>query len=196
MKQRFVKAMVIAGVMGAVAMVQPVSAGETDAAKTKYKTVGGGVGQAIKVTATVVAIDKANHLVSLKGPEGRVVDVHAPEARNLDQVAVGDKVNAVYYESIALFLGKPGEKPQIDATVAGARSEYGDLPAGAVERSVDVSATIEAIDKPNRKVTLKGPDGSVKTVTVPKEMTLEKVKTGDTVHARYTQALALELNKT
>jgi len=45
------------------------------------------------ITATVEAIDTANRTVTLKGPGGRSVTLKVgPNAKNFDQVKVGDKV--------------------------------------------------------------------------------------------------------
>ncbi len=47
-----------------------------------------------------------------------------------------------------------------------ARSPPGDKPAGVVVEVVDVSATVQAIDKEKRKVSLKRPDGKLVTTKV------------------------------
>jgi nucleoid-associated protein YgaU len=46
-----------------------------------------------------VGIDKADRTVALLGPEGDVVEVEvSSEARNFDQIEIGDKVKVEYYE--------------------------------------------------------------------------------------------------
>lgn len=66
--------------------------------------------------------------------------------------------------------------------------------AGGV--SVDITATITAIDKATRAVTLKGPQGNEKTVVAgPEVKNFDQLKVGDKVDLRYTEALALELKK-
>jgi len=48
------------------------------------------VADAVRVTATVDAIDKAKRLITLKGPEGNLFVVQAgPEVKNFDQIKVG-----------------------------------------------------------------------------------------------------------
>jgi hypothetical protein len=62
--------------------------------------------------------------------------------------------------------------------------------------SVDVSATVTAIDAAKREVTLKRADGTLTTVAVSDQVrNFDQIRVGDTVHARYTQAVALELKK-
>ncbi len=65
-----------------------------------------------------------------------------------------------------------------------------------VAAAVTVSATVEAIDKATRLVTLKGPQGKLHTVTAgPEVRNFEQVKVGDVVTVRYLEALTLTLMK-
>ena len=65
-----------------------------------------------------------------------------------------------------------------------------------VAQTVDVTATITAIDKATRDVTLKGPQGNEMTVTAgPKVKNFDKLKVGDQVKAKYVEALTLQLIK-
>ena len=67
---------------------------------------------------------------------------------------------------------------------------------GTVTRVATVTATVEAIDAANRKITLKGPRGKVSELSVdPEVRNLEQVKVGDQVVVRYLQALSLSLMK-
>ena len=79
-----------------------------------------GRGMLIEATATVEAVDMDNRLVTLKGPEGRLVTIRAgEEVKNLPQVEVGDQVNVKYYEGTALNIYKPGEEqPELGTEVA------------------------------------------------------------------------------
>ncbi len=66
----------------------------------------------------------------------------------------------------------------------------------SVERTVDVTATIIAIDRATRDVTLKGPKGNWLVVTAgPEVKNFDQMNVGDKVHARYIEALVLELKK-
>jgi hypothetical protein len=117
------------------------------------------LGDGVVITAEVVAIDRVDRTLALLGPEGNVVAVEVGyEARNFDQIEVGDQVKVEYYESVALYLGKHGQKPEETAGLVAARSAKGGKPAGVVVEAVDVSATIKSIDKKKRTVTLKLPD--------------------------------------
>jgi hypothetical protein len=71
------------------------------------------------------------------------------------------------------------------------------VPGGrAAASTVDVTATVAAVDKANRKVTLVGPEGRKVTIAVgPEVRNFDQVQVGDTVSARYSQAIAVELRK-
>ena len=67
-------------------------------------------GKQTKVTATVVGLNKKKGTITLKGPRGKVVTVTTPEPRRLDSVKVGDLVEVVYTEALAIAVEKPAKK--------------------------------------------------------------------------------------
>jgi hypothetical protein len=149
------------------------------------------------VTATVQALDLGKRIVTLKGPQGNVFDIKVgPQAKNLNQVKVGDEVVITYYESIAYRLLKPGEAPvpttQIDVVDT---AKEGAKPAGAAGSQTTLTATIEALDLKAHTATLKGPDGKSVTVKAQDPKNLEAVKVGDEVVITYTEALAISVEK-
>ncbi len=77
-----------------------------------------------------------------------------------------------------------------------ARSAKGDKPAGVVVEVVDVSATVQAIDRKMRKVSLKRPDGKLVTTKVDESVkAFDTLKVGDSIHARITEAVAISVEK-
>ena len=77
-----------------------------------------------------------------------------------------------------------------------ARSAKGDKPAVVAVEAVDVSATVQAIDRTKRTVTLKGPDGKLLTTRVDKSVkAFDTLRVGDSIHARYTEAIAISVEK-
>jgi hypothetical protein len=148
------------------------------------------------LTATVVAIDQAKRLVSLKGPKGNVVELKVgEEARNLPQVGVGDHVQVRFYESVAVQLAKPATPLGATLQEAAGRAKPGEMPAGAAARQLTVVAKIEKIDKKSQTVTLKGPEGGTTDVKVKRPQMLDQVKVGDEVVITYTEALAISVEK-
>lgn len=155
------------------------------------------LGEAIMITAKVVAIDQEHRVVTLRGPEGQVVDIAVgEEAHNFDQIRVGDDVNIVYYESVALYLGDADELPEAEAGVVVTRAAKGDQPAGIAVGVIDVSVKIIAIDLEKRAVTLELPDGEIVTTPVAEVVRpLDTFTVGDTVHARLTKTIAISVDK-
>ncbi len=65
-----------------------------------------------------------------------------------------------------------------------------------VAETVKVTATITAIDKATRDITLKGPKGNEVTLTAgPDVKNFDQLKVGDQVNVQYVEALTLELKK-
>ena len=91
----------------------------------------------------------------------------------------------------------------IAAIVAGpVAAQTGAVMAGSapgkvgVAQTVNITATITAIDKATRDVTLKGPKGNELTVTAgPDIKNFDQLKVGDQVNAKYVEALTLQLVK-
>jgi len=70
----------------------------------------GVVAKQVTVTATVEKIDKKKMIATLKGPEGKVVDVKVRNPKNLENVNVGDQVVITYTEAVAVSVEKPKKK--------------------------------------------------------------------------------------
>jgi len=84
------------------------------------------------------------------------------------------------------------QKPSASAGVVAASAPG----QGAVVSVVTASATVEAIDKESRVVTLKGPQGNVFSVVAgPEIRRFDEIKVGDEVVVRHTEAFTLELKK-
>jgi hypothetical protein len=151
----------------------------------------------ITIKATVEDIDPATRTVTLKGEGGKTVSVKCgDEVRNFDQIKKGDQVTAKYYQSVALGLRKPGEPPSAEEQSALMRAEPGQKPGGVAIKTVQLSATIESIDKATREVTLKGPEGKTKTVKAGDAVkNFDSLKVGDQVVATMTEALAIGVMK-
>jgi hypothetical protein len=70
----------------------------------------GAVGQKITMTATIVAIHPKVPSVVLKGPKGGTETVKVKDAKNLENVKVGDLVEVTYTQALAVALDKPAPK--------------------------------------------------------------------------------------
>ena len=149
---------------------------------------------AAEIIATVVAIDKTTRTVTLKGPQGKSVDVVAGEqVRNFDQIKVGDQVVAQYQQALSLELKKTRTTGTPTETVAAARAKPGERPAGAVGREITALADVVNVDPKNSIISLKGPRGNVFDLKVQNQDHFKVVKKGDQVEVTYTEALALSV---
>jgi hypothetical protein len=148
------------------------------------------------ITAEVVAIDYVDRSLALLGPEGNVVVVEVGyEARNFDEVEVGDQLKVKYFRSVAIYIDMHGNKPEASAGLVTARSAAGDRPAGIVVETVDISARVHHIDRSDRSVTLNLHDGRTITTQVDKSVEIyDRLKKGDLVHVRYTEAIAISVD--
>jgi len=92
------------GEAGGVAQTQV-----TGAAKPGERPAGM-VANQITITATVEAIDPKKTFVTLKGPQGKSVDVKVRDPKNLENVKVGDQVAITYTEALAISVEKATKK--------------------------------------------------------------------------------------
>jgi hypothetical protein len=153
-----------------------------------------------QMTATVDAISMDTREVTLRGNDGKTQTIKVgPEATNLGQVKVGDKVTVSYYESFTAQMrlhDKPNEGFQ---TAAGAiKAAPGERPGGAAAQSVSSTVTIDAIDLPGSKVTVHRPDGVVSTLPIRTDegrKFVSTLKKGDVVDVMYTEALAVDVTE-
>jgi hypothetical protein len=155
------------------------------------------VGDSMIMTATVEAIDKADREVTLRGPAGDIATIEVDKAvKNFDQIKVGDEVHAEYYQSVAVFIGKPGDDPGATAGVAVATAKKGQKPGAVTVETTDVIVAIRAIDRDNRTVTVQGPHGHLMTMGVDQQVkAYDQLKVSDTVQIRYTEAVAIWVTK-
>ena len=143
------------------------------------------------------AIDKKNRVVTLKYTDGKEARVKCgPEVRNFAQIRVGDDVTAKFLESVELFVTGPEDKPAAERATEVKRAPLGSKPGFSAIDAVEVKASVDAIDYQTREVRLKGPEGKImKVIAGPEVKRLNEVKQGDTVVARLTRAVSIEVTK-
>ena len=94
---------------------------------------------------------------------------------------------------IACPLSALSQAPKPPAAGAVIASEPG---KAAVVATAEVYATVVAIDKATRTVTLRGPKRTIDVVCGDEVKNFDQIRLGDTVVVQYIQALTLELKKT
>jgi len=152
--------------------------------------------EVVEWSGTVTAVDYTKRTVTLREPGGKTVTLNAKNARNLDQVKVGDRVKAEYIEELAIFVRKADSPPSATETQVVELAPKGQKPAGLVADTVQITANVEAIDYQKRTITLKGPAGNVRTFKVDQSVkNFDQIKKGDQVVLQYMEAFALAVVK-
>jgi hypothetical protein len=151
------------------------------------------------LSAEVTAVDPATRQVTLKGPQGDEMTVTCGDAvKRFDEVKVGDFVRVDYLVSMAAEVRKPTPeeaKHPLQIMDAAGRAPTDEAPAAGVARQFKVVTTIEALDRRNQTVTVKGPMGRYLTARVADPERLTKVHIGENIVIVYTEALAVSLDK-
>ncbi|WP_144113373.1 hypothetical protein [Paraburkholderia sp. BCC1886] len=149
--------------------------------------------QPVHVKAQVVGIDPGSRALTLKGPDGNTVAVQVgQQVAGFDQIKVGDRVDVLYKNALLVKAEKvagteKGMRERVDTQVYAPAS-------GGFEsaRQVEVLATVKKIDHKKRLVTLRGAY-QTQTLEVGPDVDLKNVKVGDTIHAVFVSAAAVQL---
>ena len=112
---------------------------------------------AVKLTGIVKAIDREKKMVTVEGSGGRTVVIDATNARNLDQLKVGDRVNLTYAEEVALFVRKSGEPPSVTESQNVELAPKGEKPGGVITKTIEVTGNVESIDTKKSDHRIEGP---------------------------------------
>jgi hypothetical protein len=153
--------------------------------------------QTISGTSKVLAVDQKERLLTLQNSAGETMVLKVGEVvRNFPQIKVGDMVNVTYTESVTLSLGTPGATPGAASSTTLTRAPEGSMPRGKIVNTLNETVLITAIDKTNRKVTVKAPSGRVVVTKVAPEVTqFDSLKVGDSVDITYTEAMAVSVER-
>ncbi len=150
------------------------------------------------VIAKVMNVDPVTRKVTLETTEGKRLTLKVgKQAKNFNQVKVGDMVQAQYYQSIAWEILPPGKAAQPAPTVVSATATTtapkGEKPDVDVVETTHVEGTIEKIDQPNAMVVIKGSDGTSVPIKVRYPDKLSDVKVGQKIAATFTEAFAISV---
>jgi len=168
----------------------------TESATVVQTPSGGYEVETITTTATVVAIDAPKRKLTLQTPDGKKTSFKAgPDVVNFAQIQVGDQVNAVVTEEIAIAIFQSGPPPASAAGATAILTPIGAKPGGLVAATDIESATVTAVDAPKHKVTLQFSDGSTKTVKVDKSINLSNITPGNQIVMQVAEAVAITVTK-
>jgi hypothetical protein len=180
--KRFVVGLVTAA--GLVAMAHTVMA-QSKTVRSEMRTE----------TGTIEAIEASSRTVTIKKADGTyVTTVAGPEVKRFDELKVGDKITARYYESLVIRVKRPGE-PEVDSKVKATTGSEQALPGGTKTKQRTITATITAIDPNTPSITFTGPNGYKYTSKVQDTEALAKVKVGDKVDITWTEAVLVSVER-
>ena len=152
--------------------------------------------EVVQLQGKVKSIDKQSRTVVVVGEQGKEVTLPlGPEVKNFDQISVGDIVTLNYVRALALELHKSvneGKLGQPITTEQSVRAKPGEKPAGAYEKTVNVTANVMAVNYKTQMVTLKGPNRTVELKVKDSNM-LKDIKVGDQVDATFTEAVGIKV---
>ncbi|HXK10604.1 MAG TPA: hypothetical protein VMT70_13220 [Vicinamibacteria bacterium] len=177
------------GMIGAALAVGLLSAA---GARAQIKEI---PGDRVTEKGTVEAIDHKARVLTLKDDKGEMVTVDVPaDVKRFDQIKVGDKVTATYYDNVTVRLKKPGE-PSVNTSSAALTPTTGAKPGGTIGAQRTMTATIEAIDAKVPSITFKGPNGWKYSRRVLDKDALKQVKVGDNVDFTWTEAVQITVEE-
>ena len=155
----------------------------------------------VEVTATVTAVDLANDMVTIQGPEGHSIVIKVTDqVKNLPQVKIGDRVDIKYYRSAAANIVKLDGDVKLGTVAvnaAKATAPAGEKPAGAIGIQVTRRAEVVFVDPIQKFISFRSPSIGLRRVTLKDrpdlQHYLEELKKGDIVEVTYTEAMAISL---
>jgi hypothetical protein len=146
-------------------------------------------------TGIVEAIEAQSRSVTIRKPDGTVVTtVAGPDVKRFDEIKVGDKVNARYYENLVIRVKPPGE-PAVDTDIKDSIASGQGLPGGTKTRQRTLTCTITGIDLDTPTITFTSANGWKYTSKVRDKSALANVKVGDKVDIVWTDALLVSLER-
>lgn len=157
------------------------------------------VGEAVTTQYQVCGVFKSDRSLWVFKP-GEPENVQSfqisEEAHNFDQIAVGDLITLTYYETVVLSLNEPGKAPEEKYETVLVRAAKGETPGGVAVEVHEISAIVQGYNPETGIAMLMGPKGNVMKHQVSEVVRLSGiVKVGAVVHVRYTETLAISVEK-
>ena len=146
-------------------------------------------------TATIEAIDKASRSITLKRPDGSLVQIKASDQmEGFNRLKVGDQVTATYFEAVAVSVRRPGDPaPPTEPTTTIQRKDR--APGSETRRQQTFTVTVRAVDLQVPSLTVMEPQGRIVTLNVDDPKPLQNFKVGDTVDVTYYESLLVKVSR-
>jgi len=150
--------------------------------------------ESVTMKASLEAIDKTARSVTLKGPRGNLVTVHADQSfTRFDQLKVGDVVTATFTVAVAARIRKSGD-PEPKTDVKESVTAFKDKIGGKAYAEQSITVSVEEIDRSAPSVTVKTPEGRVLSFRVKNAANLTDLKVGDKVDVTVGLGLLLSID--
>ena len=143
---------------------------------------------------TVTRVDRAEETITVRGPTGEESVIFVtPRVANLDQLQPGARLNVRLREELVVAISRAGEPAAASGDAAAFVSKEDGTAAKTATSTVSVTGVLDAVDARSRKITLRGPQGSAKTLNVSEGVNLGALRAGDAVTVTHTLAVATQL---
>ncbi|MGA2786947.1 MAG: hypothetical protein ABSF60_05420 [Verrucomicrobiota bacterium] len=171
-----------------------INTDKTTTTAFKEGVPGGTLTQTYQITATVTAMDPATRQVTLAAPDGSQNIFKAGPKVVLDQIKVGGEVKVTVARELVVYLN-PDDVPATTSPAATVRATPGVRPGVLTADTVELTATVEAVDLPKHEATLHISDGRSGTFKVRPDVDLTQMKPGAKVFIRIKTAAAIMVEK-
>jgi hypothetical protein len=150
----------------------------------------------IEVHGQIISADKDKKLVTLRADDGKQLTVHVYNPYNLAAAKPGERFVAKFYEIATIHKLPPSQSPPTPSLTEGIVSAApGQIPGAALGSQLQFAVTIDAIEKKDKAIAIKGPDGVVEVVGVANPEVLDQVQVGERIVVTLTDAVVVALNR-
>lgn len=146
------------------------------------------------VTATIQAIDKANRVLTLKGPKVTLDVKASDQMEGFDSLKVGDQVTAIYFSAV-MIRAHMSDDPTATGVPKTTVSRTERTPGSETQRERTFTVTVEAVDARATSLRVKTPKGELMTVTISDPRQLQNLKVGDTIDLTYFESVTVTIGR-
>jgi hypothetical protein len=153
----------------------------------------------VMISGIVQNVQKSTRLLTIKTFSGDILDLKVTlEAEGLEKIGIDDRVTVKYLKPVALVLHKAGEAaPSAQVSAVVQLAPKGQQPAMTLVDTIPLTGTVESIDHKKHMITVRGGDRDTVKLSVPADNPIfTQLKRGDQISTRYSESLALGVNKT
>jgi hypothetical protein len=149
------------------------------------------------VPGRIVSVDQENKLVTLQATDGKQVILHVFNPSSLAAAKPGERFIARFYEIVSVQQQLlPGQYPSPQSLTAGMVDAVADQTPGAPYGSqYEFAVTIDAIDKNDKTISVKGLDGVVEEVVVANPQSLDQVHVGQEIVVTLIDVVGIALDQ-